>query len=71
MGQLGHAMVLKSCTGAIRIVKYFSYEVPFLQSKHDAKEYQQHAHELRLGIFDLRKKELHGIRWILHLNSAK
>lgn len=47
------AKVLLEVLGAIRIVKYFSYEVPFLQR-----------------IFDLRKKELHGIRWILHLNSA-
>ncbi|KAG2129053.1 ABC protein [Suillus bovinus] len=47
------AKVLLEVLGAIRIVKYFSYEVPFLQR-----------------IFDLRKKELHGIRWILHLTSA-
>ncbi|KAG2348012.1 ABC protein [Suillus weaverae] len=47
------AKVLLEVLGAIRVVKYFSYEVPFLQR-----------------IFDLRKKELHGVRWILHLTSA-
>ncbi|KAG2140137.1 ABC protein [Suillus clintonianus] len=47
------AKVLLEVLGAIRIVKYFSYEVPFLQR-----------------IFELRKKELRGIRWILHLTSA-
>ncbi|KAG1891771.1 ABC protein [Suillus fuscotomentosus] len=47
------AKVLLEVLGAMRVVKYFSYEVPFLQR-----------------IFDLRKKELHGIRWILHLTSA-
>ncbi|KAG1887345.1 ABC protein [Suillus subluteus] len=47
------AKVLLEVLGAIRVVKYFSYEVPFLQR-----------------IFDLRKKELRGIRWILHLTSA-
>ncbi|KAG1720210.1 hypothetical protein EDB19DRAFT_2044707, partial [Suillus lakei] len=55
------AKVLLEELGAIRVVKYFSYKVPFLQSKHDVKEYQQHRHEHHL------KKELHGIRWILHL----
>ncbi|KAG1750098.1 ABC protein, partial [Suillus lakei] len=47
------AKVLLEVLGAMRVVKYFSYEVPFLQR-----------------IFELRKKELHGIRWILHLTSA-
>lgn len=47
------AKVLLEVLGAMRVVKYFSYEVPFLQR-----------------IFDLRKRELHGIRWILHLTSA-
>ncbi|KAG1903686.1 ABC protein [Suillus fuscotomentosus] len=60
----------KEYTGAIWIVKYFTYEVPFLPSKHDVKEYQQHTHESCLGIFYLRKKELHGIRRILHVTSG-
>ncbi|KAG2369149.1 ABC protein [Suillus spraguei] len=47
------AKVLLEVLGAMRVVKYFSYEVPFLQR-----------------IFDLRKRELHGVRWILHLTSA-
>ncbi|KAG0701997.1 ABC protein [Suillus ampliporus] len=47
------AKVLLEVFGTIRVVKYFSYEVPFLQR-----------------IFELRKKELHGIRRILHLGSA-
>ncbi|KAG2137199.1 ABC protein [Suillus cothurnatus] len=47
------AKVLLEVLGAIRVVKYFSYEIPFLQK-----------------IFELRKKELHGVRWILHTNSA-
>ncbi|KIJ66694.1 hypothetical protein HYDPIDRAFT_149564 [Hydnomerulius pinastri MD-312] len=47
------AKVLLEVLGAMRVVKYFSYEVPFLQK-----------------IFDLRKKELHGIRRILHSSSA-
>ncbi|KAG2369151.1 ABC protein [Suillus spraguei] len=47
------ANVLLEVLGAMRVVKYFSYEVPFLQR-----------------IFDLRKRELHGVRWILHLTSA-
>ncbi|KAG0703603.1 ABC transporter type 1, transmembrane domain-containing protein, partial [Suillus ampliporus] len=47
------AKVLLEVFGAIRVVKYFSYEVSFLQR-----------------IFELRKKELHGIRRILHLGSA-
>ncbi|KAG1781882.1 ABC protein [Suillus placidus] len=45
--------VLLEVLGAIRVVKYFSYEIPFLQK-----------------IFELRKKELRGVRWILHANSA-
>ncbi|KAG1821118.1 ABC protein [Suillus subaureus] len=47
------AKVLLEVLGAMRVVKYFSYEVPFLQR-----------------IFDLRKREMSGIRWILHLTSA-
>ncbi|KAG2075298.1 ABC protein [Suillus decipiens] len=47
------AKILLEVLGAMRVVKYFSYEVPFLQR-----------------IFDLRKRELHGVRWILHLTSA-
>ncbi|KAG2145396.1 ABC protein [Suillus bovinus] len=47
------AKVLLEVLGAMRVVKYFSYEVPFLRR-----------------ISDLRKKELRGIRWILHLTSA-
>ncbi|KAG0693348.1 ABC protein [Suillus ampliporus] len=47
------AKVLLEVLGAMRVVKYFSYEVPFLQR-----------------IFELRKKELHGIRWIRNLSSA-
>ncbi|KAG0705755.1 ABC protein [Suillus ampliporus] len=47
------AKVLLEVFGAMRVVKYFSYEVPFLQK-----------------IFELRKKELHGIRRILHSGSA-
>ncbi|KAG1828571.1 ABC protein [Suillus variegatus] len=47
------AKVLLEVLGAIRVVKYFSYEIPFLQK-----------------IFELRKKELRGVRWILHANSA-
>ncbi|KAG1879712.1 ABC protein [Suillus subluteus] len=47
------AKVLLEVLGAIRVVKYFSYEIPFLQK-----------------IFELRKNELRGIRWILHSNSA-
>ncbi|KAG2074771.1 ABC protein [Suillus decipiens] len=47
------AQVLLEVLGAIRVVKYFSYEIPFLQK-----------------IFELRKKELYGVRWILHANSA-
>ncbi|KAG1854086.1 hypothetical protein C8R48DRAFT_763769 [Suillus tomentosus] len=43
----------KEYTGAIWIVKYFTYEVPFLPR-----------------IFYLRKKELHGIRRILHVTSG-
>ncbi|KAG2059706.1 hypothetical protein BDR06DRAFT_987184 [Suillus hirtellus] len=45
--------VLLEVLGAIWIVKYFTYEVPFL-----------------LRIFYLRKKELHGIRRILHVTSG-
>ncbi|KAG2043713.1 ABC protein [Suillus americanus] len=45
--------VLLEVLGAIRVVKYFSYEISFLQK-----------------ILELRKKELRGIRWILHANSA-
>ncbi|KAG2366729.1 ABC protein [Suillus spraguei] len=47
------AQVLLEVLGAMRVVKYFSYEIPFLQK-----------------IFELRKKELYGVRWILHANSA-
>ncbi|KAG1832564.1 ABC protein [Suillus subalutaceus] len=47
------AKVLLEVLGAVRVVKYFSYEVPFLER-----------------IFDLRKRELRGIRLILHLTSA-
>ncbi|KAG2075302.1 ABC protein, partial [Suillus decipiens] len=47
------AKILLEVLGAMRVVKYFSYEVPFLQR-----------------IFDLRKRELRGVRWILHLTSA-
>ncbi|KAG2105828.1 ABC protein [Suillus discolor] len=47
------AKVLLEVLGAIRVVKYFTYEVPFLQR-----------------IFNLRKKELHGIRRILHVTSG-
>ncbi|KAG1733609.1 ABC protein [Suillus paluster] len=47
------AKVLLEVFGAMRVVKYFSYEAPFLQK-----------------IFELRKKELHGIRRILHSFSA-
>ncbi|KAG1737506.1 ABC protein [Suillus paluster] len=47
------AKVLLEVFGAMRVVKYFSYEVPFLQR-----------------IFELRKKELRGIRRILHSSSA-
>ncbi|KAG2142222.1 ABC protein [Suillus bovinus] len=47
------AKVFLEVLGAIRVVKYFSYEIPFLEK-----------------ILELRKKELHGIRWILHANSA-
>ncbi|KAG1843857.1 P-loop containing nucleoside triphosphate hydrolase protein [Suillus tomentosus] len=43
----------KEYTGAIWIVKYFTYKVPFLPR-----------------IFYLRKKELHGIRRILHVTSG-
>ncbi|EGN99138.1 hypothetical protein SERLA73DRAFT_168655 [Serpula lacrymans var. lacrymans S7.3] len=47
------AKVLLKILGAMRVVKYFPYEVPFLQR-----------------IFDLHKKELGGIRKILHSSSA-
>ncbi|KAG1747098.1 ABC protein [Suillus paluster] len=47
------AKVLLEVLGAMRVVKYFSYEVPFLQR-----------------IFELRRKELRGIRQILHSSSA-
>ncbi|KAH7884664.1 ABC protein [Phlebopus sp. FC_14] len=47
------AKVLLEVLSGMRVVKYFSYEVPFLQK-----------------IFDLRKGELKGIRWILHTSSA-
>ncbi|KAG2138357.1 ABC protein [Suillus clintonianus] len=47
------AKALLEIIGAIRVVKYFSYEVPFLQK-----------------IFELRKKELRGVRWILYSSSA-
>ncbi|KAF9234111.1 ABC protein [Melanogaster broomeanus] len=47
------AKVLLEVLSAMRVVKYFSYEVSFLQK-----------------IFELRKKELRGIRKILHSSSA-
>ncbi|KAG0699189.1 ABC protein [Suillus ampliporus] len=47
------AKVLLEVLGAMRVVKYFSYEVPFFKR-----------------ILELRKKELHGIRWILHSGSG-
>ncbi|KAG2050217.1 P-loop containing nucleoside triphosphate hydrolase protein [Suillus hirtellus] len=50
---ISRAKVLLEVLGAIRVVKYFSYEIPFLQK-----------------IFELRKKELRGIRWIIHGSSA-
>ncbi|KAG2153342.1 ABC protein [Suillus clintonianus] len=47
------AKALLEALGAMRAVKYFSYEVPYLRK-----------------IFELRKKELRGTRWILNANSA-
>ncbi|OAX34172.1 hypothetical protein K503DRAFT_699205, partial [Rhizopogon vinicolor AM-OR11-026] len=47
------AKVLLEVLAAMRVVKYFSYEVPFLKR-----------------IFELRKKELRGVRRILHSSSA-
>ncbi|KAF9243526.1 ABC protein [Melanogaster broomeanus] len=47
------AKVLLEVLSAMRVVKYFSYEVPFIQK-----------------ISELRKKELRGIRSILHSSSA-
>ncbi|KAH7925482.1 ABC protein [Leucogyrophana mollusca] len=47
------AKILLEVLSAMRVVKYFSYEVPFLRR-----------------IFELRKKELHGVRRILHSSSA-
>ncbi|KAG1748434.1 ABC protein [Suillus paluster] len=47
------AKVLLEVLGTMRVIKYFSYEVPFFQR-----------------ILELRKKELHGIRRILHSSSA-
>ncbi|KAG1744460.1 ABC protein [Suillus lakei] len=46
------AKVLLEVLGGIRVVKYFSYEVPFLKR-----------------IFELRKKELRDLQWILHAGS--
>jgi len=46
-------------------------EFPSLKVSHDIKYYQLHAHESRLGIYELRKKELRGVRRILHSSSAK
>ncbi|KAF9237599.1 ABC protein [Melanogaster broomeanus] len=48
------AKVLLEILSAMRVVKYFSYEISFLQK-----------------IFELREKELRGIRKILHSSSAK
>ncbi|KAG1821818.1 ABC protein [Suillus subaureus] len=46
------AKVLLEVLGGIRVVKYFSYEVPLLKR-----------------IFELRKKELQAIQWIIHAAS--
>ncbi|KAG2147857.1 P-loop containing nucleoside triphosphate hydrolase protein [Suillus bovinus] len=49
--------VLLEVLGAIWIVKYFTYKVPFLPSKHDESS-------------TFEKKELHGIQRILHVTSG-
>ena len=56
----------------MRVVKYFCYEVPFLQSKLGRFFFTRKSdHHDRTELSELRKKELRGISRIQFLTSGK
>ena len=65
------AKLLMEILGAMRIVKYFTYELPFLKRKRLSKLSPGARVRLVVGIFDIRKRELKGVRKIQFARSAK
>lgn len=66
------AKIILEVLGAMRVVKYFSYEIPFLKRRSCMGHFGRYLTvSPLLGIFDLRKHELHGIRKIQFARSAK
>lgn len=59
--------------GAMRVVKYFSYEIPFLKSKKLTltPDYLCNLLNYYTEIYEMRKNELKGIRVIQIARSAK
>lgn len=55
----------------MRVVKYFSYEVPFLKSESALLVGRFPILRMFLGIYEMRKNELKGIRTIQFARSAK
>ena len=68
------ANLILEVLGGMRIVKYFSYEIPFVKRKNEPNMFVGALLSFlffRLGIFDIRKKEMDGIKGIQLVQAAK
>lgn len=66
------AKILLETIGAMRVVKYFSFEIPFLKSKFWLPTTSLYVINPKFtGIYDIRWKELAGVRRMQHAQSAK
>ena len=57
--------------GAMRVVKYFTYESPFLKREYVRLQRVLNPLSLYVGIYDIRAKELKGIQGIRLTNALK
>lgn len=67
------AKTILEVLGAMRVVKYFSYEVPFLKSECPVRQLRASEGLIapRAEIYEMRKHELKGIKTIQFARSAK
>jgi ATP-binding cassette subfamily C (CFTR/MRP) protein 1 len=63
------ASLLQELLSAMRVIKYFCYEIPFLESEHRILHSQQRLKHLLQGLDYIRHQELIGIRKILIIKA--
>ena len=71
---IGLSVMSEFMQGAMRIVKYFSYEIPFSQRRFLLRYNMStllHIHLVSIGIYGVRRKELSWVRKIQNTFSAR